>query len=94
MTALKFHYDNQINELTDLIASLQVSETAAGNLHPTVNLSNTTASLSVPEIAQIAEASVVGIKVTYQIQAHAGRFGTQVFQQSSQGSGIICTSGG
>ncbi len=61
MAALKFHYDSQIRELTDLIASQQLSETAAENFYPTENLSNTSASLSVSEIARIAGASVAGI---------------------------------
>ena len=36
----------------------------------------------------------MGIKVTSQVRAGMGRFGTQVLEQSSQGSGIIYNAGG
>jgi serine protease Do len=53
-----------------------------------------TEGLSVPEIAGKAGASVVGIKITAQVRAQTGWFGPQIYQQVSEGSGIIYNSEG
>ncbi len=94
VVGLKFHYDDRINELARRIEALQPEGSYDNDSLNIVTLAAGDGSLSVPEIAQMAGASVVGIKVTSQVRADMGRFGTQVFEQSSQGSGIIYNAGG
>jgi len=99
---LKSDYDTKIDALTrtmenlqvQAVETLQLQESANNGTYNVVSLASTPAGLSVSEIAQKAVSSVVGIKVSAQIKAQMGRFGPQIFEQSSEGSGIICTEDG
>jgi len=89
----KERYDDQIAALNRQVEALQrklSSAGSAGSGQTKVYSLAYTEGLSVPEIAEKAGASVVGIKVTAQVRAQTGWwFGPQVFQQVSEGSGII-----
>ena len=90
MALFKQHYDQKIDTLTRHIEALQeqINSGGSGGKTATVyNLANTEG-LSVPEIAEKAGASVVGIKITAQVK-ETGWFGPQIYQQVSEGSGII-----
>ncbi len=102
MVGFKLNYDAKIDILEQTLLSmqaqtleiLQAKEGEYNGTNNVVSLLSTNGILSVPEIAQKASAAVVGIKITAQVNTHMGRFGPQVFEQSSEGSGIICTSDG
>lgn len=94
VVGFKLHYDAQIEQLTQRIEALQAVEKNYGDDLNVVKLAALAGNLKIPEIAQTAGASVVGIKVTSRVQTNMGRFGTQILEQSSQGSGIIYNTGG
>ncbi len=89
----KQHYDQQIAVLTQSVQELQ-AQVGAGGTGTAVPSPIYTNGLSVPEIADKAGASVVGIKVTAQVRSQSGWFGPQIYQQVSGGSGIIYNSDG
>lgn len=94
ITFFKQHYDLKIAVLTESVESLQEQlryQGGGGAAAPDPVYTN---GLSVPEIARKAGASVVGIKVTAQVKAQSGWFGPQIYQQVSEGSGIIYNSEG
>ncbi|NLA26202.1 MAG: PDZ domain-containing protein [Firmicutes bacterium] len=95
MAVFKQRYDARIAALTRNVEALQDQLKRLGNdagivIPSPVN----TNGLSVPEIAGKAGASVVGIKITAQVKSQSGWFGPQVYEQVSEGSGIIYSSDG
>ena len=89
ITFFKQHYDLKIAALTESVESLQEQlglQSGSGAAAPDPVYTN---GMSVPDIARKAGASVVGIKITAQVQAQSGWFGPQIYQQVSEGSGII-----
>ncbi|NLY37875.1 MAG: hypothetical protein GX044_01060, partial [Firmicutes bacterium] len=89
MALFKHHYDQKIDSLTRHIETLQgqINSSGSGGKTNVYSLAYTEG-LSVPEIAEKAGASVVGIKITAQVK-ETGWFGPQIYQQVSEGSGII-----
>lgn len=93
IAVFKQHYDSRIAALTESIENMQRQIGGSGG--ETFVPSPTNADgLSVPEIARKAGGSVVGIKITAQVKAQSGWFGPQIYQQVSEGSGIIYNSDG
>ena len=90
VAVFKQSYDSRIAALTQSVEALQEqlerTTNGAGAVVPGPVYTN---ELSVPEIAGKAGASVVGIKITAQVKSQSGWFGPQVYQQVSEGSGII-----
>ena len=94
LTFFKQHYDLKIAALTESVETLQEQlrlQGGGGAAAPDPVYAN---GLSVPDIARKAGASVVGIKITAQVKAQSGWFGPQIYQQVSEGSGIIYNSDG
>ncbi len=90
MVRQKLYYDGKIEELTQKVAALGTANVVSDKRIKELNSATAGDNFNVPGIARLVGAAVVGIKVTYQVKAQASMFGNQVFQQSSQGSGIIC----
>ena len=90
VAVFKQSYDSRFAALTQSVEALQEqlerTTNGAGAVVPGPVYTN---ELSVPEIAGKAGASVVGIKITAQVKSQSGWFGPQVYQQVSEGSGII-----
>lgn len=94
LTFFKQHYDLKLAALTESVETLQEQlrlQGGGGAAAPDPVYAN---GLSVPDIARKAGASVVGIKITAQVKAQSGWFGPQIYQQVSEGSGIIYNSDG
>jgi len=96
VTCFKLKYDSRIDDLIEQIEALQlqVNESEINNNFNVVSLANHLyGRLELPEIANKASAPVVGIKVTAHT-LYTGRHGAQLFEQTSQGSGIIYNTDG
>ncbi len=94
IAVFKQRYDLKIDALTQNIKALQEQINGNDGSGTHVYSLAYTDGLSVPEIAGKAGASVVGIKITAQVRAQTGWFGPQIYQQVSEGSGIIYNSDG
>lgn len=94
IVVFKQRYDLKIDALTQSIEALQEQIIGNGGSGTNVYSLAYTEGLSVPEIAEKAGASVVGIKITAQVRAQTGWFGPQIYEQVSEGSGIIYNSEG
>ncbi len=94
IAVFKHRYDLEIDTLNQNIEALQKQINGIGGGETNVYSLAYTEGLSVPEIAGKAGASVVGIKITAQVRAQTGWFGPQIYQQVSEGSGIIYNSEG
>jgi len=86
---IKQHYDQKIDSLTRHIEALQRQIGSGSGGKANIYSLAYTEGLSVPEIAEKAGASVVGIKITAQVKGFSGWFGPQIYEQVSEGSGII-----
>lgn len=91
--AVKLDYDARIEALTEAIEELQGR--AVSSSLPLDFVADEMTGMGVPEIVEKAGASVVGITITAQVQTSAGFFGfSQIQEQVSKGSGIICSEEG
>ena len=97
---LKLHYDSRIAALAQQIEALQALQSndnidrSEDLREPGTSYLAGTVLVNVPEIAQKARASVVGIRVTALVRTSLGWFGSQLIEQPSEGSGIIYSSDG
>ena len=97
---LKLHYDSRIAALAQRIEALQALQSndnidrSEDLREPGTSYLAGTVLVNVPEIAQKARASVVGIRVTALVRTSLGWFGSQLIEQPSEGSGIIYSSDG
>lgn len=92
---LKLDYDAKLDALVHSIEDLQkqLASAESGRNYSGVSYVPTLANnLSVSDVAEKAGASVVGITITTQVLS--GRYGMQIMEQTSQGSGIICSDEG